>query len=76
MLLQTLKSDMTKDREQLFFWKHIQIPNRIWIKIPGSKTTFQFELNLFEVQTCLEKFGKLPEILIGLDLPDYEFRLT
>ena len=52
-----------KDSEELSFWHQVQIPNRILVKIPGSQTSFEFELNLFEVQTCLEKSGKFPKIL-------------
>jgi hypothetical protein len=44
-----------KYKEQLSFWKQVQIPNRIGIKIPESKTAFEVELNLFVVQTGLEK---------------------
>jgi hypothetical protein len=65
-----------RDKEQLFFRKQVQIQNRTWIKIPGSKTAFEYELNLFGVQTCLENSGKFPKILICLGLLEYEFRLV
>jgi hypothetical protein len=69
MVLQNLQSDRMKDKEQLSFWKKDQITNIIWIKIPRSRTSFEVELNLFEVQTRLEKSGKFPKILTCLDLP-------
>jgi hypothetical protein len=65
-----------KDKEQLSFQEKVQIPNRNWIKIPGSKTSFEFELNLLEVQTYLEKSGKFPKILTYVDFPECEFRLA
>jgi hypothetical protein len=37
---------------------------------------FEFELDLFGVQTCLEKSGEFFKNLIYLDLPEYEFRLA
>jgi hypothetical protein len=52
-----------KDSEQHSFWKQVQITNRILIKIPGSKTTFEYELNLFEVETYLNFFDKFSKIL-------------
>jgi hypothetical protein len=55
--------------EQLSFWKKIQIPNIVLIKIPGRKTAFEFALNLSEIQTCLKKSGKFPKILTCLGLP-------
>jgi hypothetical protein len=75
-IYKTLESDRTKDKEQISFWKEVQIPNRIWIKILGSKTGFEFALNLFEVQTCLEKSGKFPKILTCFGLLECEFRLA
>jgi hypothetical protein len=30
-----------KDKEQLSFWKQVQIQNKNWITIPDSKTTFE-----------------------------------
>jgi hypothetical protein len=62
--------------KQLSFWKQVQISNRIRIKIPGSQTTCEFELNLCGVQTCLKKSGKFSKIPICLGLPEYEFRLA
>jgi hypothetical protein len=50
-----LGSDILEDMEQLSFWNEVEIRNRILIKNPGSRTIFEPELNLFEVQTCLEK---------------------
>jgi hypothetical protein len=70
-----LQSDRIKDKEELSFWKQVQISNKIWSKIPGSQTTFEFELNLFEVQTCLENSVKFPKILTYLGLTECEFRL-
>jgi hypothetical protein len=58
-----------KGKEQFSFWKKVQITNRIWIKILGIKTAFEFELNLLDIQTYLEKSYKFPKILIYLDLP-------
>jgi hypothetical protein len=72
----TWQSDRMKSEEELSFWKQVQIPNRIGIKTPRSKTGFEFELNLLGKQTCLEKSGKFPKILICLDLPKCEFRLS
>jgi hypothetical protein len=66
-----LQDDRIKHSEQHSFWKQVQIPNKIWIKIPGSKTAFEFELNLLGVQTCLEKSDKFSEILICLGLPEW-----
>jgi hypothetical protein len=65
-----------KDREQLPFLKQVQIPNSILIKVPGSKISFDFELNLFEVQTCLEKSSKFPKIITCLDLLKCELILA
>jgi hypothetical protein len=45
------------------------------IKILGSKTTFEVELDLFEFQTGLEKSGKFHKFLTCLGLPECEFRL-
>jgi hypothetical protein len=65
-----------KDKKQLSFPKKVQIPNRIGIKIPGRKIAFQFELNLFGIQTCFKKSGKFPKILVCFDLQECEFRLA
>jgi hypothetical protein len=65
-----------KDSEELSFWHQVQIPNKILVKIPGSQTSFEFELNLFEVQACLEKSNKFPKIHICLGLPECEFILA
>jgi hypothetical protein len=46
LLLQTLQSDRIEDKEQPFFWKPVQIQNRIRTKILGSKTAFEFGPNL------------------------------
>jgi hypothetical protein len=62
--------------EQISFWKQVQIPNKILIKIPGSKIAFEFAMNVFEVQKCLEKSGKFPNILTYLGIPECEFRLA
>ena len=50
--------------EQLFISTQVQIRNRIWTKIPGNKTTFEFGPNLLGVQTGLEKSDKFPKFLI------------
>jgi hypothetical protein len=68
--------DRIKDKEQLFFKKQVQILNRISIKIPVSKTSFEFELDLFDVQTCVKKSSKFSKILTCLNLPESEFRLA
>jgi hypothetical protein len=65
-----------EDREQLSFWKQVQIRSTIRIKIPGRKTAFELEPNLLGVQTSLEKSNKFPNILICLDLPECEFGLA
>jgi hypothetical protein len=66
-----------KDMEELsFLGGQVQIQNIIGIKIPGSKTTFEFKLNLLEAQACLEKIGKFPKILTCLVLTECEFRLV
>jgi hypothetical protein len=65
-----------KDNEELSFWDQVQIPNRFLVKIPGNQTAIEFELNLFEVQTCLEKFDKFPQIHIWLGLLECEFILA
>jgi hypothetical protein len=65
-----------KESEQFSVWKKVKIPNIIGIKILGSKSAFEFELNLFAVQTRLNKFGKFPRILTCLALPECEFRLA
>jgi hypothetical protein len=65
-----------KNKEQFSIWGKVQIPNRICMKIPGSKTAFEFELNLLDAQTCLEKSCKFPKILTCLDLPECEFGLV
>jgi hypothetical protein len=75
-IYQILQSDRMKEKEQLSFWKQVQTQNRIWIKIPGRRPTFEFGSNLLGVQTCLEKSDNFPKILICLDLLDCEFRLT
>jgi hypothetical protein len=36
-IYQTLQSDRINDKEQLSFWKQVQIPNMTGIKIPVSK---------------------------------------
>jgi hypothetical protein len=59
-------SDRMEDKQQLSFWKIIQIRNGIEIKNPGSKTTFEFGPNLLGVQTRLEKSDKFPKFLICL----------
>jgi hypothetical protein len=69
---QTFQDDRTEDKEQLYFWKKVQIRN----KNPGSGTAFEFRPNLLEVQTCLEKSDKFTKIHICPDLPDFEFRLA
>jgi hypothetical protein len=38
-----------KDKEKLSFWKEVQIQNIIQIKIPRSKTTFEFGPNLLGI---------------------------
>jgi hypothetical protein len=65
-----------EDKEQLYFCTQVQIRHRIQTKIPGSQTAFEFGPNLLGDHTGLEKSDKLPKILIYLDLPDCEFRLT
>jgi hypothetical protein len=65
-----------KDSEQHSFWKQVQITNRILIKIPGSKTTFEYELNLFEVETYLNFFDKFSKILACPSLLECEFILA
>jgi hypothetical protein len=65
-----------KDKEHVSFWKKVQIPNKIRTKIPGNQAAFEFELNLFEVQTCLENSGKFPKILTCHGLLECEFRLS
>jgi hypothetical protein len=75
-IYQTFKSDRMRDSEELYFLDQVQIPNRILVKILGSQTAFEFELNLFEVQTCLEKSNKFPKIHICLGLQECEFILA
>jgi hypothetical protein len=70
-----LQYDIIEYKEQLSFWKQVQMQNRIRSKIPGSKNAFEFEPNLLGVQTGLEKSEKFSKILICLDLLDCEFRL-
>jgi hypothetical protein len=38
-----------KDKEQLSFWKQVQIQNRSCIKNPESKTASKFDPNLLGV---------------------------
>jgi hypothetical protein len=40
------------------------------------QTEVELELNLFGIQTCLEKFGKFPKIPICLGILECEFRLV
>jgi hypothetical protein len=70
-----LQYDIIEYKEQLSFWKQVQMQNRIRSKIPGSKNAFEFGPNLLGVQTGLEKSEKFSKILICLDLLDCEFRL-
>jgi hypothetical protein len=65
-----------KDKEKLSFWKEVQIQNIIQIKIPRSKTTFEFGPNLLGIRTYLEKCDKFPKILTCLALLECEFRLA
>jgi hypothetical protein len=50
-----------EDKEQLSFWNHVQIRNRIQTKIPSSKSAFQFEPNLLDIQTSLDKSDQIPQ---------------
>jgi hypothetical protein len=54
-------------------WEEVQIPNNLNYKI-RKLNKFEFGLNLFRVQTFLEKIGKFSKIPTCLDLPEYEFR--
>jgi hypothetical protein len=63
-------------KEQLFLWKQVQTQNIILIKIPGSRTAFEFGPNLLGDQIGLKKSGKFPKNLIFLALSDCEFRLV
>jgi hypothetical protein len=54
--------------KNFLFWGQVQIQNIIWIKIPGSKTTFEFKLNLLEAQACLEKLVNSLKFLLALSL--------
>jgi hypothetical protein len=56
-----LEADRIEDKEQLSFWKHVQIQNRIQTKIPSSKSAFQFEPNLLDIQTSLDKSDQIPQ---------------
>jgi hypothetical protein len=70
-----LRAARLEDKEQLYHLNQVQIRNRILIKNPRRGTVFELELNLFEIQTYLEKSDKFPKIPIFLPFPEYVFRL-
>jgi hypothetical protein len=56
-----LQSDRREDKEQLYSWKHVQIPTGTRTKNPLSKTAFECGPNLLGVQTGLEKIWQIPQ---------------
>jgi hypothetical protein len=65
-IYQTFQYDRMEDKEHVYFWRQVQMRNRIRTKILGSKSAFEFGPNLLGFQTGLEKSNKFSKILICL----------